>query len=64
MVCILGFQIKTKISGVVDQVDCLQNQNKWVESNQRTIYKMMRNVDKAKLDVNASGHSSKPDDKD
>lgn len=58
MVCVLGYQIKTKISGVVDQVDCLHKQNKRVESNQRSIFKMMRSVGKTNSDVQASGTSN------
>ena len=58
MVCVLGYQIKTKISGVVDQVDCLHKQNKRVESNQRSIFKMMRSVGKTNPDVQASETSN------
>ena len=58
MVCVLGYQIKTKISGVVDQVDCLHKQNKRVESNQRSIFKMMRSVGKTNSDVQASETSN------
>lgn len=58
MVCVLGYQIKTKISGVVDQVDCLHKQNKRVESNQRSIFKMMRSVEKTNSDVQASETSN------
>ena len=54
MVCVLGYQIKTKISGVVDQVDCLHKQNKRVESNQRSIFKMMRSVSKTDSQVQDS----------
>ena len=58
MVCVLGYQIKTKISGVVDQVDCLYKQNKRVESNQRSIFKMMRSVGKTNSAVQASETSN------
>lgn len=58
MVCVLGYQIKTKISGVVDQVDCLHKQNKRVESNQRSIFKMMRSVNKTNYNVQASETSN------
>lgn len=54
MVCVLGYQIKTKISGVVDQVDCLHKQNKRVESNLRSIFKMMRSVSKTDSQVQDS----------
>ena len=58
MVCVLGYQIKTKISGVVDQVDCLHKQNKFVESNQRSILKMMRSMGKTNSDVQVSETSN------
>lgn len=58
MVCVLGYQIKTKISGVVDQVDCLHKQNKLVESNQRSILKMMRSMGKTNSDVQVSETSN------
>ena len=58
MVCVLGYQIKTNISGVVDQVDCLHKQNKLVESNQRSILKMMRSMGKTNSDVQVSETSN------